>query len=82
MMLLFNIFIVVHRIVVDSRLYSVLLSACIEAKEYDTMRLVIFNLESTKLQPDIILQTIMVKAYSKLGHTESAIKLWYKVKVC
>jgi hypothetical protein len=57
------------------------LSACIEMNETITARAIISHLETTKLQPDLILQTILIKTFGKLGEIKKVIDLWGKTKV-
>jgi pentatricopeptide repeat protein len=45
------------------------------------MALIISHFEKANHEPDIILQTILLKAYGKLGDIEKAFKMWYQVKV-
>lgn len=65
----------------DVRLYSSLLSVSMDLKDFNTSRAIISHLETKKIQPDLILQTILIKTFSKLGEKTKALHLWTKIKV-
>jgi hypothetical protein len=65
----------------DSRLYIAPISTCIEMNDLNTAALIISSIEKANLKPDIILQTTLVKAYSKLGDAKQVFKILKQLKV-
>lgn len=65
----------------DSRLYTTLLITCMELSDTQTLERVISHFEKSEVHPDLILTTILAKAYSKLGDVDKALNLWRDKKV-
>lgn len=62
-------------------MYITLLSTCMELHALDTALSIVTHFEQTNMQPDIFLQTVLVKTYSKLGDTAKIVKIWQHIKV-